>query len=181
MLEIAAGTGNFTRMIKPHAEQIIAVDPSPETLAINKTKNGTNKVDYQVANVFEWDTEERFDTIAFGFWLSHVPESKLEMFWERVGGWLQPNGRALFIDNRSPDDDWADKPRKQTDARHDPERGTSQRVLENGRSFEIVKIFREPDELASRLDAIGWRSHVNRTSGAFIYGTAARHSTTAKP
>lgn len=180
VLEIAAGTGNITRMIKPHAERIVAVDSSPETLAINKSKNGTTKVDYEVANVFEWNAEERFDTIAFGFWLSHVPESKLEMFWRRVEGWLKPSGRALFIDNRSPDDDWADKPRKQTDARHDPKRGISQRVLENGRSFEIVKIFREPEGLTSRLDAIGWHSAVNLTSGAFIYGTAAQHSRTSK-
>lgn len=180
VLEIAAGTGNLTRMIKPHAQHIVAIDTSPETLAINKAKNGASKVDYVVADALAWDSAERFDTVAFGFWLSHVPESKFDSFFERVGGWLHPGGRVLFIDNRPYDSDWPVKPNPQNDTLHDPDQGTSQRFLRDGRTFQIIKIFREPEELASRLDKVGWHADVNRTTGAFIYGTATQHQSASK-
>lgn len=174
VLEIAAGTGNLTRMIKPHAEHIVAIDSSPETLAINRAKNGTFGIDHAIADALRWEPQERFDTVAFGFWLSHVPESKFGWFFERVGRWLHPGGRVVFVDNRPRDDDWPAKPNPQNDTVNDSERGTARRFLQDGRTFEIVKVFREPAELVARLDTIGWHAEAGRTSGAFVYGTATQ-------
>lgn len=174
VLEIAAGTGNLTRMVKPHAKHMVAIDSSPETLSINRAKNGNSNIDYVTADVLRWDTKQQFDTVVFGFWLSHIPESRFESFFERVGNWLRPDGRVVFIDNRPRDDDWPVKPNPQNDTINNVMRGTARRFLRDGRSFQIVKVFHEPAELAVRLGSMGWQAEVKRTSGAFVYGSATR-------
>ncbi len=172
VLEIAAGTGNLTRMLAPHADALLALDSSTETLAINSVKTAGMPVEYVVADVFEWETDRRFDTVVFGFWLSHVPEAVFERFWRMVAGWLVPGGRAVFVDNREPDGDWLERRHRQTDAVYDQSRGISRRTLSDGRSFNIVKVFWKPDGLERRLRDVGWQAQVGRTSGAFIHGVA---------
>ena len=44
MLELAAGTGNITRLAARHAARLTAVDASPETLAINSDKLGATRI-----------------------------------------------------------------------------------------------------------------------------------------
>lgn len=172
VLEIAAGTGNITRLLAPHADSVLALDSSTETLEINAVKTAGMSVEYVAADIFAWESDRRFDTVAFGFWLSHVPEARFEQYWGKVARWLVPGGRAVFVDNRPPDGDWFERRTGNTDAVYDSSRGTSQRTLRDGHSFDIVKVFWEPDVLEHRLRTLGWQAQVGRTSGAFIHGVA---------
>ena len=52
VLELAAGTGIFTAQLLRHADRVTAVDASPEALAINTARNGTDRVDTVVADLF---------------------------------------------------------------------------------------------------------------------------------
>jgi hypothetical protein len=45
-------------------------------------------------------------------------------------------------------------------------------VLNDGRTFEIVKVFNDPEGLTARLELIGWRGDLRTTDNFFIYGTA---------
>ncbi len=172
VLELAAGTGNLTVLLAPHAESLVAVDTSVEALEVNRAKTAGSDVRHVVGDVFAWQAAERFDTVAFGFWLSHVPAAYFDRFWERVVSWLAPGGRALFVDNRLPDGDGRRRHRLTADSVNDYGAGTARRTLRDGRSFDIVKVFWDPADLERRLAESGWGARVGRTDGAFIHGTA---------
>ena len=81
MLELAAGTGIWTRKLVELADRVVAVDANAETLALN-----TSEAELVRADVFEWEPAERFDLVFFSFWLSHVPEERFDEFWSLVRG-----------------------------------------------------------------------------------------------
>jgi len=163
VLELAAGTGNWTRELARYADRVTAVDVSPETLAINlgKVEGMPADVEYVVADAFEWRPDRRYDVVFFSFWLSHVPPSRFDTFWSLVDQALAPDGRVFLIDNAVP--------------RSDPDHsGISERTLADGREFRIVKVFYEPRELEARLAGIGWDVHAATTGPAFLYAHGRR-------
>ena len=95
ILELACGTGIWTERLLPFASQLTALDGSPEMLAINAARLRSPKVRYIEADIFDWRSDERFDTVFFGFWLSHVPPERFAAFWETVRGCLAPGGRVV--------------------------------------------------------------------------------------
>ena len=46
------------------------------------------------------------------------------------------------------------------------------RRLADGRGYQIIKLFHEPEPLQRALADIGWGAHVQTTSEFFIYGDA---------
>src|SRR4051794_14241251 len=81
VLELACGTGIWTRQLASVADRITAVDASPEVLAINRSQAsrhadgqpGAARIDYVEADLFSWRPQDVFDTVFFSFWVSHVP------------------------------------------------------------------------------------------------------------
>jgi demethylmenaquinone methyltransferase/2-methoxy-6-polyprenyl-1,4-benzoquinol methylase len=55
------------------------------------------------------------------------------------------------------------------------------RKLNDGREFRIVKIFWEPQALASRLSALGWSTELARTANYFVYGEAVPRAPAPTP
>jgi len=165
VLELAGGTGLWTRHLVRHAEALTVVDASPETLELNRARVGDARVEYIVADVFVWQPPSAYDVCFFGFWLSHVPESRFDDFWEKVAASLGAGGRVFFVDG-------AGQHTAHTSRQTSDERAV--RTLADGREFEIVKRFREPDDLASRLASLGWRFALRRSAnGHFLYGSGA--------
>src|SRR5436305_4203164 len=80
VLELACGTGIWTRRLAPVADRITAVDASPEVLAINRSRvsgqRGAASIDHVEADVFSWRPTDVFDTVFFSFWVSHVPPER---------------------------------------------------------------------------------------------------------
>ena len=83
VLELATGTGLWTRHLARTADSVVAVDSSREVLELNAVRTGGN-VEYVLADVFDWRPEAQFDVCFFGFWHSHVPEERLDEFWSFV-------------------------------------------------------------------------------------------------
>jgi demethylmenaquinone methyltransferase/2-methoxy-6-polyprenyl-1,4-benzoquinol methylase len=167
VLELAAGTGNFTRSLAGTAAHLTAVDASAETLEIAKAKVAAVAracpVDFVVADVFEWRPSRRYDAVCFAFWLSHVPADRFEEFWQLVADCLGPDGRVFFVDNAAG---------TSTDPRDD---GLAQRTLNDGSAYTIVKRYWEPEALASDLGELGWAADVTTTAGnLFLLGSAVR-------
>jgi hypothetical protein len=52
----------------------------------------------------------------------------------------------------------------------DPKAGKVVRRLNDGREFEIVKIFYAREDLLARLGHMGWQARVNETPRYFLYG-----------
>jgi SAM-dependent methyltransferase len=165
VLELAAGTGLWTRHLLRHADRVTAVDAVGEVLDINRVRtNGL--AEYVVADIFEWEPPRAFDVCFFGFWHSHVPGRLFEAFWELVGRALKPGGRVFLVDNA-----------RLGDARHlvSASDEVARRRLSDGREFDIVKRYWEPDELEREVAAVGWRLGVRRTvNGYFIAASGTR-------
>ncbi len=167
VLELACGTGLFTRRIAPRVSALTAVDASPEVLAINSARTKAANVTYLQADLFQWQPRQRHDAVFFGFWLSHVPERHFARFWESVAAALTPDGVAFLIDS-------AFDPTS-TARNHDVpgrEAGVVTRKLNDGREFRIVKVFWEPRTLAARLERLRWSATLAQTPNYFIHGEA---------
>lgn len=167
VLELACGTGLWTRHLVDYADTLTAVDAAPEVLAINRARVGDERVRYLEADLFDWAPEERYDACVFAFWLSHVPAERFAAFWEMVAGAVKPGGRVFFIDSA--------RTERSTAADHvlpSGEEDTMTRRLDDGREFQIIKRFYDPAELERALGELGWNASVGATPEFFIYGTA---------
>ncbi|MEM0913808.1 MAG: class I SAM-dependent methyltransferase [Planctomycetota bacterium] len=164
VLEIACGTGWWTQRLARHADRLTVVDAAPEALALCRQRCGPG-VDYVQADLFAWRPERVYDFVFFSFWLSHVPDQRFDAFWDAVRGALRPGGRAFVVDSLP-----APESRAKDHAVADPEAWTQRRRLNDGREFEIVKVYHDPDRLTDRLDALGWRADLQRTDDFFFYG-----------
>jgi demethylmenaquinone methyltransferase/2-methoxy-6-polyprenyl-1,4-benzoquinol methylase len=169
VLELACGTGLWTQYLHRYAEHITALDSSPEVLELNRQRLDSDRVRYVQADLFGWEPDDSYDVVFFSFWLSHVPESHFAGFWEMVRRALKPGGRAFLIDSRYD---------PTTTARDHSlggrEMTTMTRRLNDGRTFEIVKIFYEPARLESQLQSLGWKAQAAVTPRYFLYAQAGR-------
>ena len=157
MLELAAGTGIWTRKLVRLADRVVAVDANAETLALN-----TAEADLVRADVFAWEPAERFDLVFFSFWLSHVPEERFDEFWSLVRAALVPGGRVFLVDSGAGDT---------AHTGTDQAGGEETRSLADGRTFRIVKRRRPPRELAERVRPLGFELDLrDSANGHFVYG-----------
>jgi 2-polyprenyl-3-methyl-5-hydroxy-6-metoxy-1,4-benzoquinol methylase len=164
ILELACGTGLWTQHLAPLATHLTAVDASPEVIVLNRQRVGSAPVEYVVADLFNWTPNQKFDFVFFGFWLSHVPMGQFVPFWQMVKEALNPNGRVFFVDSL---------PTQESTARnHAPlnQQGYSERKLNNGRTYRVVKIFHESTQLQELLQSLGWSGHVHCTENYFLHG-----------
>jgi 2-polyprenyl-3-methyl-5-hydroxy-6-metoxy-1,4-benzoquinol methylase len=170
LLELAPGTGNWTQQLLRTATTITAVDASSEMIAINRQRVQSERVTYVLADLFTWQPDRTYDGVFFGFWLSHVPLERLDAFLQKVATALRPGGKLFFLDNlreataTSPD-------------QHLPAADTQvmTRKLNDGRTYEIVKNFFEPDDLMTRFRAAGLHVTVKSTTNYFLYGLGHRY------
>jgi demethylmenaquinone methyltransferase/2-methoxy-6-polyprenyl-1,4-benzoquinol methylase len=165
VLELACGTGLWTQHLVPFANRVTAVDSSPEAIALNKQRVNSTSVEYIVADLFNWTPNQQFDYIFFGFWLSHVPKEKFASFWQMVKEALKPDGRVFFVDSLFTQDSTA------KDHAALNKQGYSERKLNDGRTYRIVKIFYEPTQLQELLQSLGWQGYVHATENYFLYGS----------
>lgn len=171
VLELACGTGIWTRRLARQADHIVAVDGAAETLALNASRLPADAcpVSFIEADLFDWEPKEPADLVFFALWLSHVPERRFDEFWDLVDRALVPGGRFFCIDNRS--SYWVNQD-PNAGGQIDAELGT--RRLNDGREFRIVKRCYEPDELTARLAGHGWSVEANATGPEFLYAEGTR-------
>jgi SAM-dependent methyltransferase len=182
VLELAAGTGIWTGELLRFADRVTALDASAETLAINRAKHGTDRVDHLRADLFSFTPPRRFDVVFFSFWISHVPPERFTGFWSLVADALAPGGRVFFLDGARPahgiangPEGWRDrKSAEAVDGR--AVEGVTERQLRDGSRFQVVKRYWEPRALEADLGALGWDANVGETAWAFMYGEAARRA-----
>ncbi len=163
ILEMAPGTGIWTAELIQIGQRVTALDASPEMIKINRAKLLSDKVDYQLTDLFSYEPPRQYDMVFFGFWLSHVPADRLSPFLETVRRALKPGGRLFFVDS-------ADAERSGSHTGTANLGGELQRrVLKDGRQFDIVKIYYEPAELTTALRKHGFDIEVQSSGNFFIY------------
>jgi trans-aconitate methyltransferase len=167
VLELACGTGQWTRELAKHASQLTVVDASPEMLALNRAQVGGTNVRYEQADLFAWTPPERYNVVFFSAWLSHVPPQRFEDFWDVVATSLNDDGRVFLIDELP------------TAAAHeqliaDAAAPAVERHLTTGVRYRTVKVFYAPDMLKARLAELGWDVEIHPVGRRFFYAAASR-------
>ncbi len=164
VLEIAAGTGQWTGILADHATELVVTDASPEMLVLNAAKVGERAhVQRAVADAFSLPASHDFDVVLFGFFLSHVPPARFAAFWDVIAGALAPGGRVFFTAEAWPGvsaEDWID-----------PAACITRRGLLDGSPDRAVKVLWRPAELEARLTELGWDASVH-PEGPFYWGSA---------
>ncbi|HVH25821.1 MAG TPA: class I SAM-dependent methyltransferase [Vicinamibacterales bacterium] len=168
ILELACGTGLWTRHLVVDDSRVIAVDSSLEVLTANRSRVKSDRISFVAADIFSLPLAGWFDAVFFSFWLSHVPETRFERFWASVAARLKPDGRVFFIDSlRDPTSTAVDHPPPD-------QSGIAHRRLSDGREFDVVKVFHEPVVLERRLRLLGWSGSVASSGRFFLHGLFGR-------
>jgi SAM-dependent methyltransferase len=172
VLEIASRGGDWTVLLLRYASSVTALDSSPEMLAIAaKRTRGDPRVRYVPADVFAWQPDGPYDVVSFANWLSHVPPAKLAPFWETVGAALAPSGRVFLFDELEDLRRHGDVFREEF--LEDSSVPVVRRSVQDGRTFRVVKVFWDPLDLQSQLDALGWEAEIH-TAGPLFWAEASQ-------
>jgi ubiquinone/menaquinone biosynthesis C-methylase UbiE len=163
-LELACGTGIWTRDLQSVAQHILAVDSSPEMLALNRSKVADARVSYQLADLFAWEAEAPVDLAFAAFWFSHVPAERLAPMLAMLRRAVRPGGQLCIVDE--PDTSPVRPP-----ATEDSD--LEVRELRDGRQFQIVKIYRSPERLAALCKEAGF-AQVGTIPGTYFFGLIAQ-------
>ena len=189
-LEVACGTGYWTRLIAPVAEQVLALDAAPETLdiarqrvqwGIHSDENSAGlqgmqpdpqsnalrpRVVFSLGDAYALrsviEPSQRFDAAFAGFWWSHVPRARLREFLQGLHACLEPGARVVFLDNRF-------VPGSSTPVSEEDAQGNTwqQRRLEDGSTYRVLKNF--PTEAALRKAVAGLATDVHVTTWAHYW------------
>ncbi|MBI5266147.1 MAG: class I SAM-dependent methyltransferase [candidate division Zixibacteria bacterium] len=144
VLELACGTGYWTKIMSETANAITASDLSDEMLAIARHKPLVAPVTFQQADMFghSWP-QGAFDMVAVGFWFSHQPRQEYERFFDLIATPLAKGGAIWLIDNNPP----AEGPEHEHIRIDEFGNNFKRRHLKDGRTFTILKNYFSEQEL----------------------------------
>ena len=96
-LELGCGTGTFARLLATQAQQVFALDLSPQMIRIARERSlQYANIDFQVADALSWEfPPEQFDCISSIATLHHLP---LEEMLVKMKSALTVNGVLLVLD-----------------------------------------------------------------------------------
>jgi SAM-dependent methyltransferase len=154
VLELACGTGNWTRHLALTADSVLAVDVAAEMIEVARPKISTANVTFVQADVFSWSLEREFDAIFFGFFMSHIPPPMFDDFWRHLEPMLRPGARVLAID------ELPDRRGLEPDLQLEDGLPVARRTLSDGSDHRLVKVFYDADELRASLATLGWAATV---------------------
>jgi len=156
VLEVACGTGNWTRLAAQCARRVTATDYSEQMLDVARSRRIPN-TRFLHADAYELGGlgGEPYDC-GLAMWLvSHLALSRWHEFFTAFHAHLKPGAKVLLVDDirRSNDaDPWYSK----LDTRDSYEL----RQLPNGHSYEIVKAYFTGDQLRSLLQPYADNIHI---------------------
>jgi SAM-dependent methyltransferase len=162
VLELACGTGTWTRELLGIARRITAVDGAPEMLVMARAKVGDAAVDFICADLFTWAPTRQYDLVMFAAWISHVPPSELDRFLDKVRNAVHPGGLVFIVDEPAGGREFSG-----------PLDGTMHQIrpLRDGRMFKIVKVYYDVAVICEKLQARNF-GNVRAEVGQYFFSLA---------
>jgi demethylmenaquinone methyltransferase/2-methoxy-6-polyprenyl-1,4-benzoquinol methylase len=148
VLEVACGTGYWTRCIARSARRIVAFDVNAEVLDIARQKEyGSCQVSLLQADAYTLEGVASDCVAGFhAFWWSHVPIQRLAGFLRAFHAHLPVGAPVVMIDNAYVEGS------STPIARHDEYGNTYQvRQLNDGSRHEVLKNFPSPSSIPRHL------------------------------
>lgn len=161
IVELAAGTGWWSPLLASKGE-LWLYDAAETPLERARERLLAHGLRAHIHLRDAWAEPDRaVDAVVLGFWLSHVDRDRTAAFLELARRWLKPGGTLAIIDSLADPQSGADD--------HPPVIGDrAMRRVADGREFTIVKVQRDPAELAAALSAAGFRDVQATTTGRFF-------------
>jgi demethylmenaquinone methyltransferase/2-methoxy-6-polyprenyl-1,4-benzoquinol methylase len=151
VLEVACGTGWWTRVIAPVARSVLAVDAAPETLEIARARVAAPHVAFEVGDAYALQRGRAAFSAAFaGFWFSHVPRARQAEFLRGLNAALRPGAKVVLLDNRYVEG--SSTPIAEQDAAGDT---WQTRRLDDGSTHRVLKNFPSEAELRALAASLG--------------------------
>jgi SAM-dependent methyltransferase len=148
VLELACGTGYWTRIIAGVADKVVATDINPEMIAMAALRAlPADKVALRVADAYDLPADiGDFTAVFIGFWWSHVKREDQERFLAQLKAKV---GKDMFVVLL---DDAYVEGSSETVARTDLEGNTYQiRTAPDGERYEIPKTYPSDSALRKKL------------------------------
>lgn len=152
VLELACGTGYWTKVISETARRVLATDINDEVLALARARQyPEGKVRFAKADAFDLkDISGTFSAGFAGFWWSHIRHSQIPAFLRSSHGTLGPGTWVVFVDNTYVEGS------SSPISRVDVEGNTYQsRRLKDGTRYEVLKNFPSEETLRRHLKGLG--------------------------
>ena len=167
IVELAAGTGWWSPLLAVKGE-LSLYDAASAPLELARERLLAHRLRAHLHIRDAWaEPDRQVDALFCGFWLSHVPRSRLASFFELARHWLRPGGLFAFIDSRF------DPQSSAVDHAPQADQETMLRRLDDGREFTIPKVYYQPAELEAGLLAAGFANvTVATTARFFLLGEA---------
>ncbi len=103
VLDLACGTGYWTRVLADTAAFIAAVDLSVEMIRQARRKEYGTLVSFVLGDLYRLPiARSAFDVVTLGFWFSHEPRQNYSWFLSRLRDLCRPGGHVWMIDNNLP-------------------------------------------------------------------------------
>ena len=100
VLEIACGTGYWTKFLSETASYICAVDNAPDMLAMAGQKKYFCPTDFIMTDAFNPTVKAgSFEGGLANFWFSHIPKSRIDEFIKAFHHRLAPGAGVFMADN----------------------------------------------------------------------------------
>jgi ubiquinone/menaquinone biosynthesis C-methylase UbiE len=147
VLDIACGTGFWTKIISEKARSITGIDINPATLEEARKKNYLCPIDFIIGDFFDLPFgKDAFDGLLATFVLSHIKRQDINELYNSIRKMVKAGSPVFLCDNNLicemiPDLIW-DKPHINS---------YKKRRLENGDEYLILKNYFSQEELADRL------------------------------
>lgn len=164
VLEVACGTGYWSKGVAKTARSLVATDRDDNSLRLASSRlDGIPNTSVRQCDAFSLAEAGIGYNAAFAmFWWSHIPRARISTFLRGLHACLMPGAVVIFSDQLPY------PATRRVDAAGDT---IEERHLKNGTVFEIVKNFPDADELRATVDGIAneftyWTSPCGRLWGA---------------
>lgn len=158
IVEIACGTGYWTRRMASVAKAILATDVSSKLATAAGESVQTGCVSTAVADIYSLPSYSKYDCVVGGFIYSHVPCAQRQQVLQSIQQSLGFGRRLVLFDNKFvPGSSTAIS--KRTDAGDT----VQVRTLSDGSNHEVIKNFPSATELSNDLQSICSSVEVNES------------------
>ncbi len=170
VVDIGCGTGFWLPHYAKNCSRLTLLDQSRNMLLVCKHRAVAlgilDKCDFHNEDFFACNlTNNLYDGAVIGFFMSHLTLEQENIFFHRLDGMLQPHALVLFIDSA-----WT--PMR---AHYRKKQGMQERVLHNGRTFNIFKRYFTLSEAREMCEGHGFIVSLSYGGEVFLAMIGEKH------
>ncbi len=168
LIDIACGTAFWLPYYASQCSHIVLLDQSREMLAEAQKKVTAIGIEGQTSiTCGDFLSQElapaSFDCALVGFFLSHLTEAQEQVFFEKLATILKPGGEFLILDSA-----WGEERAKTRQ-----KEGTQERLLNDGRRFDVYKRYFDKKDIASMEKEHNLKASIEHFGRVFLAVSAA--------